>query len=402
MNGVVQRKMSDCLNNIAFTPSGVTVFLGEISMTQKTDILSPGLRLSRLTIENYKRLDKLEIEFPPPLMAGDVDILVFGSENGVGKTSVLECCALLMLAVAVGEIKVQHRRESEWLSELVKAGQQQALIIGEFKQKEKTCQITLKINTKGFDETILQGDELLLKQFHDARKQLRSDDLEDALNRILALSGEPLIMPPLLHFNSYRKVQESNPELGMMIADSSGHRNSNMSRPERADPLSFFKLEVMHSLMAKASLLEGFNKGESEMVLSQLNSLVERYCGGSIENLRLLPDNTVDIRIKPVNGESSFSFNGLSSGQKEMIATLFLIWKNTHKQPSIVLIDEPELHLNAEWHGEFVEQLRSLAPYNQYILATHSEEIFRSVDESYRAILGSSILEENKGDILWR
>jgi predicted ATPase len=129
---------------------------------------------------------------------------------------------------------------------------------------------------------------------------------------------------------------------------------------------------------------------------------VERYCGGSIENLRLLPDNTVDIRIKPVNGESSFSFNGLSSGQKEMIATLFLIWKNTHKQPSIVLIDEPELHLNAEWHGEFVEQLRSLAPYNQYILATHSEEIFRSVDESYRAILGSSILEENKGDILWR
>jgi predicted ATP-dependent endonuclease of OLD family len=51
------------------------------------------------------------------------------------------------------------------------------------------------------------------------------------------------------------------------------------------------------------------------------------------------------------------------------------------------LIDEPELHLNAEWHGDFVRQLHKLAPQNQYILATHSEEMFRSVDECYRAIL---------------
>lgn len=369
-------------------------------MTQKTDILSPGLRLSRLTIENYKRLDKLEIEFPPPLMAGDVDILVFGSENGVGKTSVLECCSLLMWAGAVGRGEFQHlQRKSKLLPDitglLVKAGQQQAIINGEFEQGETACQVTLKIGKRGFE--IRSTDNSLFERFYDTRKRLFLGEIEDALSRILALSGEPLILPPLLHFNSYRKVQESNPELGMMTADSSGHRNSSMSRPERADPMSFFKLEVMHSLMAKASLLEGFSKGESEIVLSQLNSLMERYCGGSIENLRLLPDNTVDIRIKPVNGESSFSFNGLSSGQKEMIATLFLIWKNTHKQPSIVLIDEPELHLNAEWHRRFIGQLRKLAPHNQYILATHSGEIFRSVDESYRAIL---VPDENKEDTL--
>ena len=95
----------------------------------------------------------------------------------------------------------------------------------------------------------------------------------------------------------------------------------------------------------------------------------------------------MDIRVKPINGRDSFSFDGLSSGQKEMIATLFLIWKNTKDQPSIVLIDEPELHLNAEWHGDFVRQLYQLAPYNQYVLATHSEEMFRSVDERHRAVL---------------
>jgi predicted ATPase len=139
--------------------------------------------------------------------------------------------------------------------------------------------------------------------------------------------------------------------------------------------------------MGQASLFEGLDNSESASVLATLNELIERYCGGRIEKLRPLPDNRVAIRIKPSGGRDFFSFDGLSSGQKEIVATLFLIWRNTAERPGIVLIDEPELHLNVEWHGDFVEQLRRLAPHNQYILATHSEEFFRSVDESRRRVL---------------
>ena len=154
------------------------------------------------------------------------------------------------------------------------------------------------------------------------------------------------------------------------------------------NPVSSFKVDIIQSLMGQASLFEdNTDKEQSQNDISQLNSLIKRYCGGQIERLRRLPDNKIDIRIRPTNGKESFSFDGLSSGQKEMIATLFLIWKNTKEQPSIVLIDEPELHLNAEWHGDFVRQLHQLAPHNQYILATHSEEMFRSVDERHRAVL---------------
>jgi predicted ATP-binding protein involved in virulence len=63
-------------------------------MTEK----KTGLRLSQLTIKNYKKIDVLEIDFLRPRMPEDADILVFGSKNGGGKTSVLECCALLILA----------------------------------------------------------------------------------------------------------------------------------------------------------------------------------------------------------------------------------------------------------------------------------------------------------------
>ncbi len=363
-------------------------------MTKKNTLLSTGLRLSQLSIKNYKKLDALKIDFPRPVMETDLDILLFGSKNGGGKTSVIECSSLLLLAGLLGD-RFDRFRDVEPLLDvpnlLVKAGHPQAILECEFERSQKSCRVNLKIHPKGFAKPVFDGDDSIFKHFQDDRKLWQSGGLEYALSSILAFSGEPLIIPPLLHFNSYRKVQESNPELGMMADDYPMQRAIRF--PNRSGmrgistPISFFKLEILRSLMGKASLFEGLDKGESELVLSQLNSLIERYCGGRIENLGILPDNKVDIRIKLKNSKSSFSFDGLSSGQKEMIATLFLIWKNTHDQPSIVLIDEPELHLNAEWHGDFVEQLRKLAPHNQYILATHSEEIFRSVDESRRAVL---------------
>ncbi|NQU64387.1 MAG: AAA family ATPase, partial [SAR324 cluster bacterium] len=65
----------------------------------------------------------------------------------------------------------------------------------------------------------------------------------------------------------------------------------------------------------------------------------------------------------------------------------FLIWHHTQKSPCVVLIDEPELHLNSQWHRGFVKKLINLAPHNQYIIATHSEDIMDSVDEDRRILL---------------
>ncbi len=348
------------------------------------------IRLSHLKISNYKKIDSLEIDFLPPLMQGDPDILLLGSKNGGGKTSVLECCSLLMLAGLFQKQFKSRFRTDELLLDianlLVKAGTKTASIECTVEQNQKKCVAFLEINHGiGFSATRIEGDESLFS----FNKKNYPEILDYPLNSIFAFSSEPLIIPPLLHFNSYRKVQESNPELGMMADDYP--RSYDMRRRSGirnfVSPVSSFKLEILRSLMGQASLFEDTDKEQSQNILSQLNSLIQRYCGGQIEHLRPLPDNKIDIRIKPINGKESFSFDGLSSGQKEMIATLFLIWKNTQEQPSIVLIDEPELHLNAEWHGDFVRQLYQLAPQNQYILATHSEEMFRSVDERYRAVL---------------
>jgi predicted ATP-dependent endonuclease of OLD family len=347
-----------------------------------------GIRLNRLSIKNYKRIDSLEIEFPKPVMKNDADILVFGSKNGGGKTSILECCSLLMLA-ATSDEKVNLLINSElWFDIadlLIKAGQSEASISGDFEYGSKKCTASLTIDRQ-YAFTRIQTEGSKLFEFFSNDKNYQKD-ISYFLNSALSFSSEPLIIPPLLHFNSYRKVQESNPELGMMSDDYSNQKNRFPLMKRGITPVSSFKLEIVRSLMGKAALFEGIYQQESEVTLAKLNTLIEQYCGGQIENLRPLPNNKVDIRIKPIGGQESFSFDGLSSGQKEIIATLFLIWKHTQTYSGIVLIDEPELHLNTEWQGDFVRQLHKLAPHNQYILATHSEEIFRSVDKSYRAIL---------------
>jgi predicted ATP-dependent endonuclease of OLD family len=332
------------------------------------------IRLNHLTIKNYKKIDYLEIDFPKPLIKGDADILVFGSKNGGGKTSVLECCSLIMLAAVLGGRGMGYIPSIK-LSNYIKSGENKAIIYGEIESKQGIFSVELNLNRHANSLTTktIKGESYLFKEFN---KEDLYDKWNNELKKIYSFSTEPLIILPLLHFNSYRKIQESNPALGMISSN------------ESPNYVSLFKKEVINALMGKAGLFENTHQEDFEKILSKVNELCHKYCDGEINQLQTLPDNTIAIRIKPKNG-FSFHFDGLSSGQKEMIATLFLIWKNTKDQPSIVLIDEPELHLNAEWHSDFVWQLHQLAPQNQYILATHSKEIFRSVDKGYRAILES-------------
>ena len=200
-------------------------------------------------------------------------------------------------------------------------------------------------------------------------------------------SSDPVFAGPLLYFHSFRKVQEGSQSVSTLTDPESWARRS---RANGESAVSAFKQELLRAMMSKAGLFERFEGGDSVNILETLNRLVERYAGGTVEKLLPQPDETFDFRVKPSNGGPSFSFDGLSSGQKEVISTLFLIWFHTRTQSSIVLIDEPELHLNPEWQRTFVRDLWGIAPRNQYLLATHSEEVFASVEASRRIVLTAS------------
>jgi predicted ATPase len=345
------------------------------------------IKLRHLEIENFKAIDSLKIDFPAPRMKNDSDVIVLGSKNGVGKTSVLESCALICLAAMLDIEELVDisgiRVPIDVIDLIVRAGSSRSIIKGTFDAGSHKAEVELVLNRNGIVEKI--GSKLYFESIHDL---IKPDMMERYMFSLVGLNSDPLIYPPLLYFNSYRKVKEGNPELGMIVESGRENRRTRF-QPDYKFSISAFKLEILRLMMGKADLFET-NEKQAGDSLEKLNELVRSYAGGTIEKLRTSPDNTIEFRISPVNGGESFAFDGLSSGQKEIISTLFLIWQYTKTTPSIILIDEPEMHLNAGWHQDFTYKVTELAPNNQYIFATHSEDVFASVEGDRRIILSSS------------
>lgn len=65
----------------------------------------------------------------------------------------------------------------------------------------------------------------------------------------------------------------------------------------------------------------------------------------------------------------------LSSGQLELFLFLAALVLNDERE-GIVIVDEPELHLDPQWHRLILKCLVSLQPRAQFLVATHSPEIY--------------------------
>lgn len=322
--------------------------------------------LRKLYIKDFKGIEELELEFPEPRMANDPDIFVLGSKNGVGKTSILEACFLLYLGIF--GLKRQTELDSNVRKLLIRAGCEEAYLEGEYAVGDRTSSIKMKVTDKleiKVDDVFFQKHFVFYFGDHPITSYLSG------------LDPNPVTYPHFMYFPSNRKVQEGNLDLGKVLG----------TTDESDRVSSTFKQKVLLSLLGKAGLIEDLDEEGAEEELEVLNTLVREFAGGLLEKLRPAKGSSLEIRVTPIEGGASFSFDGLSSGQKEMIATLFLIWKNTKDRPGLVLIDEPELHLNAEWHRKFIRHLHKLAPQNQYILATHSEDVFASVDKDRRLMI---------------
>lgn len=343
------------------------------------------IRIERIAIKNYKGIDELELAFPPPRMRDDPDILVMGSENGLGKTAIIECCSLLLMVAMFAKdiISLQNRYAMLDVPDLlIRSGEQDAEISGDIVFGDESGTVKTRINRRGI---INMPDRPLRKKMEKNESLVSDRSFYDFINAICGFTPNPVVENTFLLFHSYRKVQEGNPELGMMLERDGLQRVRRVRGGPLYDfPMSEFKLRILRSMMGKADLFELEKDQEPDDTVDKLNELMKSYAGGTISKLRPSPDNTVDFRVQPEDSEESFTFDALSSGQKEIISTLFLIWEHTKNSSAVVFIDEPELHLNAQWHRSFVKDLVKLAPGNQYIMATHSEDIMDSVDKDRR------------------
>jgi ABC-type transport system involved in cytochrome c biogenesis ATPase subunit len=324
----------------------------------------PRIRVSKVTLEGFKAFrEPFTFEIPPPLALDDPDVIVIGSSNGLGKTSLLEGICLGMLAQH--DFRPAIREQAGAL--LINAGAHTARLhlIAEVDGEE--CHLDAHL----FPNTVNSG--AIPAAWHERVPFLPAYDVVPAVEAMVGNDDNPVVAPPVLYFHSYRKVIP----LPLELADIMEPR-----RPRRAQRLSVFKFRVLKTLLAQADLLEGADTPEAATdVLGRLDDFLVQFAGAERRKLQSGPDdaNALDLQVAQGREAPSMPFDALSSGQKEIISTLFLIWEATRDCPSVVLIDEPELHLHQEWHDDIMRMLFELAPQNQYIIATHSSRIARSV-----------------------
>jgi predicted ATPase len=112
--------------------------------------------------------------------------------------------------------------------------------------------------------------------------------------------------------------------------------------------------------------------------LQGIQELVAIFVGGINSfffNKRVSFDLTIGLRIVAKNG-ARLAPSMLSSGEKQLLL-LFCNTITVTDQPTIFIIDEPEISLNVKWQRKLIKALLDLARRSnvQFILATHSLEL---------------------------
>jgi energy-coupling factor transporter ATP-binding protein EcfA2 len=103
-----------------------------------------------------------------------------------------------------------------------------------------------------------------------------------------------------------------------------------------------------------------------------------------------------DIGLVFREGSSEFDFTGLSSGQKSILYFLVhAVEKRIHQ--SVLLVDEPELHLEEPMQRRLLNALQTLGNDNQIILTTHSSYLARVIPAQALIAVGDDTPSEVVG-----
>ncbi|MBI3944221.1 MAG: ATP-binding protein, partial [Chloroflexi bacterium] len=117
-----------------------------------------------------------------------------------------------------------------------------------------------------------------------------------------------------------------------------------------------------------------------------------------LQNKRITGIDPDTFRIQIVSDKGGkFGIDALSSGEKQILLLLGEIQRRIHKG-SILLIDEPEIHLHPRWQRLLIRALSDLCEkYDaQFIATTHSQEIADAVFDHELVLLDEVFAREKQ------
>jgi len=312
---------------------------------------------------------------------------LIASENGRGKTTILDLMTLLMKMLKHQDMNNfghegldRHEGRVQWdiLIQISKEGKEQIVVlsllagsIGESSlsvwDKDRLSQVGagswhrfgFRRHASGRLERIGKNDEFV----NDFLSFIRMYDDEPSAG----FEDDPLTAPVLLYFSAYRDIPATELQRSIIQPDNWGYK-----------PVHIFAQEGEHWTKSLDNLLvwlSWLGDGRFERARDIVNQRVFRGTQKFLKGIRKSPPQAIVI-----NGKEPHSLDKLSSGEKSLVQLFLRI--GTHiTRNSILLIDEMDVHLHPKWQHRLLNILKGLLkdhPGLTVIATTHSREILRA------------------------
>jgi len=287
--------------------------------------------ISEIVIKDFRGIENLRLAFRQP-SGYPTQVGVIGGPNGSGKTAVLEACLL-----AAGHEKLVSG----------KAGAD-AIRIG---ARDYTIEITIQDRNQTWP-----------------------------VHANARITGRSVV--PFAYFSSWRA-----PQLVGSLGITAGKRGK---RPSKNDQNRLLNVK---QFLINARAHEFFPSSSKpvtsryEAITIGVNHVWNMFFPGQsfvVEPVGEQPEDGFDVFL--VRDNMRLPIDVLSSGQLEIFMLAGGRALEEFKE-GVILIDEPELHLDPQWHRTLLKALLYLKPDSQILVATHSPEIFDSVKSFERNFL---------------
>lgn len=340
------------------------------------------MRLSRITLQNYRRFEKFEIHLHP-------DLTVIAARNGQGKTTILEAIAAALgpFVGAFDSGRAEHIRRTD---------ARYCMQPGSYENEQNFPVI---IDSELIEPTIQWQRALQSPKGRTTTKE--SAPLADWGKRLQKeLRAKVDVALPVLRYYSSKRlwVSHKNTTRRAILTESrtAGYEDCLSSLS------SFVQLQEWVKKATQAAQqqreLPGYETSNLEARLKGIQYAVDTVMseeGWSHFHYSFVYDELA--MMHPDHGALPISL--LSDGVRAMISLVadlalrcvrlngFLGELAPLESTGIVLIDEIDLHLHPAWQQRVVQALRKAFPKLQFIISSHSPQVLSTIkSESIRVV----------------
>lgn len=327
--------------------------------------------LERISINNFKAVKSMEIEFTP-----GVNLLI--GDNGVGKTSVLEAIAVVLSGMLKGMngVPTKNILQNDIHFVLEEKGDASSGI-----RYDTPVEIAgiLKTGDLSFQWKRIRTDEN-----RNAGTKMEDDGIVKWMQRN---SNEPDTLLPLLCFQSDARVwQMHRGDFGKELK-----KKLNDRRCGYIGCLDYsLDIKGIQAWCLKMEL-NAFQKKHEIREYEAFKKIVSVFMK-RISQLTSIPKISYSTQLEQLvyqEGETVLPISDLSAGYQSLLWMVMnlayrLALLNPEKAENlgdtagIVLIDEIDMHLHPKWQWNIVNALEETFPNIQFILATHSPIVISS------------------------